>query len=156
MSGRYWNEYLNISLNFHETSGFIYLSWQTRVGIWKNDGLGFWYCIPKNLTLVQQFEPPMTEGRSDNVWPRKTITILTNYCSHSVSAFTSSTHGCKSLTILLVKRDNDLLDWQSAQHSSMWLYPCSAQDYVYQASHCSALLIGWLNFCTRVCIYVYR
>ena len=33
------------------------------------------------------------------------------------------------------------------QHRSMRLHSCSVQNSVYQASHCSALLIGWLNIC---------
>ena len=43
----------------------------------------------------------------------------------------------------------------NAQHRSTWLHPCSAQNSVYQASHCSALLIRWLNFCCRVYILDY-
>ena len=33
---------------------------------------------------------------------------------------------------------------------SMWLHPCPVQNFIYQASHCSALEIGWLNLCSRV------
>ena len=36
---------------------------------------------------------------------------------------------------------------------TVWLYPCPAQNSVYQASHCSALLIGWLDFCSRLYIF---
>ena len=36
------------------------------------------------------------------------------------------------------------------QHRSMWLHSCSVQNSVYQASHCSALLIGWLDTCPLV------
>ena len=40
------------------------------------------------------------------------------------------------------------------QHRSMWLYPCPAQNSVYQASHRSAFLIGCVNFCSP-CMFVH-
>ena len=38
------------------------------------------------------------------------------------------------------------------QQRRMWPHPCPVQNFVYQASHCSTLLIGWLNLCSRVYI----
>ena len=38
------------------------------------------------------------------------------------------------------------------QHRSMWLHSSSVHNSVYQASHCRALLKGWLNLCNRACI----
>ena len=36
------------------------------------------------------------------------------------------------------------------QHRSMKLHPCPAQNTAFQASHCSALLLGCLKYCSRL------
>ena len=46
----------------------------------------------------------------------------------------------------------------SQQRSMMWLHPSPIQSFVHQASHCSALLIGWLKLLqpcvlTILCIF---
>ena len=35
----------------------------------------------------------------------------------------------------------------------MWLHPWPVQNFAFHASHCSALLIGWLHLWNRVYIY---
>ena len=40
------------------------------------------------------------------------------------------------------------------QRRSMWLHPWPVQNFANQASHCSALLIGWIHLCSRVYIFL--
>ena len=41
------------------------------------------------------------------------------------------------------------------QLTIIWTHPCHAYNSVYQGSHCSALLIGCVKFCSRLYMYYY-
>ena len=41
------------------------------------------------------------------------------------------------------------------QLTSIWTHPCHAYNSVYQGSHCSALLIGCVKYCSRLYICRY-
>ena len=41
------------------------------------------------------------------------------------------------------------------QHRSMKLHPCPAQNSVFQASHCSALLIGYVKYCFSIMLGIW-